>query len=70
MNNAKLFQYVIIWNPTEKQIKEEGLKPKLLKDVTDVLATDVASVNMQAAMNIPKEYTEELSQVQVAVRPF
>lgn len=70
MDNSKLFQYVIIWNPTEKQIKDEGMKPKLVKDVTNVLAVDLASVNMQAAMNIPKEYSDQLDQVQIAVRPF
>lgn len=29
MSTAKLFQYAILWHPTEKQVKDEGLKSKV-----------------------------------------
>jgi len=70
MNKAKLFQYVVIWNPTEKQVKEENLKPKIIVDVTDILSDNDNSVRMSAAMNIPSEYKDQLDQIDIAVRPF
>lgn len=70
MTKAKLFQYVIIWNPTEKQVKEENLKPKIIVDVTDILSDNDNSVRMSAAMNIPSEYKDQLDQIDIAVRPF
>ena len=70
MSKAKLFQYVVIWNPTEKQVKEENLKPKIIVPVTDLLSDNEDSVRMAAAMNIPSEYKEQLDQIDIAVRPF
>lgn len=70
MSKAKLFQYVIIWNPTEKQVKDEDLKPKLIVKMTDILSDNADSVKMSAAMNIPSEYKEQLDQIEIAVRPF
>lgn len=70
MSKTKLFQYVVIWNPTEKQVKEENLKPKIIVDVTDILSDNDNSVRMSAAMNIPSEYKDQLDQIDIAVRPF
>lgn len=70
MANAQLFQYAILWHPTEKQVKDEGLKSKLLVTPQTVLAEAQQSVLMLAATQIPKEYLGELEQVQIAVRPF
>jgi hypothetical protein len=70
MSKSTLFQYAIIWHPTEKQIKEEGLKSKLLKELTTVLSADTASVTMMAAMDIPAEYRDQLDQIVIATRPF
>lgn len=70
MSKAKLFQYVVIWNPTEKQVKDEDLKPKLIVKMTDILSDNADSVKMSAAMNIPNEYKEQLDQIEIAVRPF
>jgi len=66
----KLYQYAVIWHPTEKQVKEEGAKSKLIVDITNVLSADSQSVMMTAAMAIPAEYKEELDQIEIAVRPF
>jgi len=70
MTKSKLFQYAIIWHPTEKQVKDDGAKSKLVKALDTILATDDKSVLMTAAMNIPAEYKDQLDQVEIVVRPF
>lgn len=65
----KLFQYAIIWHPNAKQVKD-GEKSKLLVEITSVLAKDERSLLMQASMQIPKDYQEQLDQVEIAIRPF
>lgn len=70
MSKSKLFQYAIIWHPTEKQVKEDGAKSKLVKALDTILAIDEKSVLMTAAMNIPSEYKDQLEQVEIVVRPF
>jgi hypothetical protein len=70
MSKSKLFQYAIIWHPTEKQVKDDGAKSKLVKALDTILATDDKSVLMTAAMNIPTEYKDQLDQVEIVVRPF
>ena len=70
MLKSKLFQYAIIWHPTEKQVKEDGTKSKLVKSLDTILATDEKSVLMSAAMSIPTEYKDQLEQVEIVVRPF
>jgi hypothetical protein len=64
-----LFQYAILWHPTEKQTKE-GEKTKLLIDVKTVLAANQAAVTMMAAMEIPADYKEQLEQIDIVLRPF
>lgn len=70
MNKSKLFQYAVLWHPTEKQTKEEGLKSKVIVDITTILSSDQQSVMMTAAMSIPAEYKDQLDQIEIAVRPF
>jgi hypothetical protein len=70
MSKSKLFQYAVIWHPTDKQSKEECLKSKVLIDVETVLAVDVNSITMKAAMAIPSEYKDQLDQIEIVVRPF
>lgn len=65
-----LFEYAILWHPTEKQIKEEGLKPVLLSAVSTIIAKDIQSAQMIAAMNIPIEYKSQIDQIEIACRPF
>lgn len=68
--NKQLFQYAVIFNPSEKQVKEEGLESKLIVEMQTVLAKDQNEVTMGAAMAIPQEYKDKLSQIQIVVRPF
>ena len=70
MSKQKLFQYAVLWHPTEKQVKEENAKSKLIVDLKTILANDQNSVNMTAAMEIPADYKTQLDQIEIAVRPF
>lgn len=70
MDRPKLFTYVIIWHPTEKQIKDDGAKSKVLVDPKNVLAKDAQSAGMSAAMDIPADKRGELDQLEIAVKPF
>lgn len=69
MKESQLFQYAIIWNPTEKESKE-GLKSKLIVEPKNILAESLASAQMAAAMEIPQEYKGQLDQIKIAIRPF
>jgi hypothetical protein len=70
MKKQTLFQYAILWHPTEKQFKDDGAKSKVLVDLKTILAVDQSSVSMQAAMEIPVEYKDQLDQVEIVLRPF
>ena len=64
-----LFEYVVFYSPTDKEI-EKGQLPKILTERTMVMAKDAASVQLMAAKKIPDEYDAKLDRIQVAVRPF
>ena len=66
----KLFEYAILWHPTEKQKKEESLKSKIVQEPKFILQVDQSKAAMAIAMDIPKEYKDQLDQVEVVVRPF
>lgn len=69
----KLFEYAVLYHPKKtKKDEEDGktVKTQLLIDVKRVLANDEKEVVMLAAREIPADYVDKLSQVEVAVRPF
>lgn len=70
MTKKVLFQYAILWHPTEKQEKDNGAKSKVVQEPKTILAVDVAGASMAAAMEIPAEYKKELDQVEIVLRPF
>lgn len=70
MAKQKLFQYAAIWNPTEKQIKDDDAKAKIIVPLTTALAADDKSLSMKVIMEIPQDYKEQLEQVDICVRPF
>ena len=70
MQKAKLFQYAILWHPTEKQVKEDGLKSKVVVELKTILSSDQSSAQMAAAMDVPAEYRDVLDQVEIAIHPF
>jgi hypothetical protein len=67
---AQLFQYAIIWHPTEKQVKDEGKKSEIIVELKTILANDLNSANIQAARAIPEAKLNELDQIQLVVKPF
>lgn len=69
MARKQLFQYAVLWHPTEKQA-EEGQESKVLVPITTVLAETAGEVNMMASLQIPEDYRKALIQVEVAVVPF
>jgi len=69
MENPKLFNFAIIWHPDEKQSKE-GEKSIIIKEPTLVLALNQHQVLVQAAMEIPNKYKDQLDQVEIVTRPF
>ena len=69
MEKSILFQYAIIWNPTEKEA-EDGKKAMLIGDIKTALAKNAAEVNVLAARAIPEEYLGTLDQISIAVVPF
>lgn len=70
MSNSKLFQYAVLWHPTEKQIKEEGAKSKVLVEPKTILAPNQEKASMIAVMEIPADKKGELDQIEVVLRPF
>ena len=70
MKKSTLFQYAIIWHPTEKQSKEDGLKSKVLVEPKMILAESQPSALMAASMEIPADKKDQLDQIEILLRPF
>jgi len=70
MANSKLFQYAILWHPTEKQVKDDGAKSKVLVEPKTIMAIDQSGAAMAAAMEIPADKKGELDQIEIVLRPF
>jgi hypothetical protein len=70
MKKTTLFQYAILWHPTEKQTKEDGLKSKVLVEPKTILAESQPSALMAAAMEIPTDKKDQLDQIEILMRPF
>lgn len=66
---AQLFEYAIIWHPTEKEC-EQGAEPLILINPHSVLANNDDEVRIRAARLIPEGYLNQLKQIEIAVRPF
>lgn len=67
---AKLFEYAVLWHPTEKQIKDEGKKTVLIAGPKSILARDEKAAGMAAVMDITTDYRDQLDQIEIAIRPF
>ena len=65
-----LFEYAILWHPTEKEIKDKGLETTLVIGPTTILASTQDEAKMAAAMMIPAKYKKQLGQVEVRLRAF
>ena len=69
MSKQTLFQYAVIWHPTDKQAKD-GEKSKLIIPPTNVLGKNEKATVMKITMDIPKEYEDQLDQIDILIRPF
>ena len=69
MVKSKLFEYAVIYNPDEKEIKA-GEKSELVIGPTTILAKNEKEVNFIAARSIPKEFADKIDYLDIAVRPF
>ena len=70
MKKSTLFQYAIIWHPTEKQSKDDNLKSKVLVEPKMILAESQPSALMAASMEIPADKKDQLDQIEILLRPF
>lgn len=70
MKKSLLFQYAILWHPTEKQVKDDGAKSKVIIELKTILASDQGNAAMAAAMEIPSDQKGNLDQIEIIVRPF
>lgn len=66
---AKLFQYAVIWHPTEEQAKD-GQKSKIVIEPATALAKNEPVASMEVIRKIPTEYADQLDQLDIAIRPF
>ena len=65
----KVFEYVAWLKPTEKEFKD-GIGATIIVQPKTVMANDQGAALLMAGKDIPEEYTDKLSRVGVAVRPF
>ena len=70
MKKSLLFQYAILWHPTEKQSKDDGLKSKILVEPKLILAETQPAALMAASMEIPADKKDQLDQIEIMMRPF
>jgi hypothetical protein len=69
MTNLKLYQFAILWHPNKEQ-KEKEAKTKLVVEPTTILASNDQVAQMMAVKQIPEEYSDQLDQIDIAIRPF
>ncbi len=65
----KLFQYAILWHPTDQQ-RKDGKSDLIVKDISSLLQKDQSTALLAIARLIPEEYIGQLEQVEIAIRPF
>lgn len=66
----KVFQGLVVWHPTSDE-KKQGRKSQVIVPFkTDILAPDQQAAILMLGREIPKQYIENLDQVEVVVRPF
>lgn len=70
MAKSQLFQYAVLWHPTDKQAKDEDKKSILIVEPKFILAENDKTLGMRAAMELPAEYKDQLGQIEICVRTF
>lgn len=67
--NEILFQYVIYWTPSLEE-SQRGEKSKILVGPKTILAAKHKDAKNIADNDIPEAYLDNLSQINIVVRPF
>jgi len=70
MAKGKLFEYAVLYHPRKKEKDEEEKASKVIVDKVSVLAASEQEVSIMAARDIPTEYLDRLSEIEILVRPF
>jgi len=68
-----IYEAAIIFTPLqtkEQHERGEKPKPKIVVPITTLLAATEKEADIQASRLIPEEYLEQLSCVEIAIRPF
>jgi hypothetical protein len=68
-----VFEYMILYHPPTKKDKdgnEISLKSEIVVDLKRILAKDEQQALLMIAREIPEEYVDKLSDIEIAVRPF
>lgn len=68
-----LFEAAIIYTPLQtKEQHERGEKPKseLVVPITTIIAGTEKEADIQASRLIPEKYLDQLSCIEIALRPF
>ena len=66
---SRLFQYAIIFHPSEKEV-EAGVRSEIVVDPTTVLAADERSAIILASRQLPEQFVDRIDQLEIAIRPF
>lgn len=71
MEKKKLFQYAILFHSKSKDLKKEDCeRTELIAEPKYILAINEKVAMMKAIKEIPDKYSEQLEQVEIAIRPF
>jgi hypothetical protein len=66
----QLFQYCILWHPSEQMIKEGKGETKMIQEPKFILSKDEGGVKMLASREIPDTYINELEQIEILITAF
>lgn len=66
---GQIFEYIILLNPTQAEIKE-GKVATVVQDLKRMVAANEAAVTMTASRELSEENAKLIDRIEVAVRTF
>ena len=69
MGKLVLYEYVIMLQPTDAEIKE-GVKPELISGPNYEFGKDDKAIFMLAVKSLDEKYSNKLDQIDIVIRPF
>lgn len=67
--SAKVFEYVILFHPTDDG-RKKGERCTILAGPKAVVAMGIEQARTEASLAIPESHRDKLDRIEVAVRPF